>query len=117
MYIKDYLFGLLEHYTFTMQEIINDTAKKSEIVSLYLEEICDYLYNIRTTIDKSRLSTCNNRTILRIIKQQEISEQERKYLTELLAFGIEKENLENKNFKSLERLIYIPRNKPKKPKF
>ncbi len=117
MYIKDYLYKILSNHNMEMSDLLKETQEKSQIVLEYLQEICKYLYDLKDNIGECRISACNNRSITQILKGREDSGLNKQQLAELLAFGITKDELKKQDFKALDRLIYIPRNKPRKTLF
>lgn len=117
MYIKDYLYKILNDQNVEIANLLKETQERSQIVLEYLQEICKYLYDLKDNIGECRISACNNRYITQILKGKEDYEFNKQQLAELFAFGMTNEELKKQNFKALERLIYIPRNKPRKTLF
>lgn len=117
MYIKDSLYKILSNHSTNISDILKETQEKSILVLKYLQEICRYLYELKESVSDCRISACNNRHIIQVIKGKQDPRLNKKQLTELLALGITKYELDKLDFSPLERLIYIPRNKPRKTLF
>lgn len=112
MYMKDYLYHVLsEDNNISLDNILMSHKEKVVIVKRYIQDIAEYLYFLKSRITDSRLAVFNNKIRFIVKKRPSKFSDQQQQFAELVAFGISKENLEKKDYKEMERLIYIPKNK------
>lgn len=110
MYIKEYIYKCLAlNPESSLEEIFADYQRNRELITIYFQEICSYLLNIRRRIPNSRLSAFNNKIAFAARYKYDTLNEIQSDFAKLLALGTSRENLENKNFEDMERLVYIPK--------
>lgn len=110
MFIKEYIYQLLNLYPdVTVDDLFSGLDSKKDLVTQYFQEICIYLYTLRESIPKARLSAFNPKISFASKYRHEKLDRDYSLFADMLAFGTTLEKLQNKDFEDYQRIIYVPR--------
>lgn len=91
---------------------LEQISENKELVKLQVNDIFAYLYNTMLNIPNSRLSIGDINLLTSNLNKNILSNKQL-YLMEAISIGCSKQELENRNYNGIKKLIYVPKCKIK----
>lgn len=117
--ILNYVINSLYRYCANSSEdilnsklFLEQISENKELVKLQVNDIFMYLYNTMLNIPNSRLSIGDINLLTSNLDKNVLSNKQL-YLMEALSIGCSKQELKNRNYNGIKKLIYVPKCKIK----
>lgn len=117
--ILNYVINSLYRYCANSSEdilnsklFLEQVNRNRKLVKLQVNDIFAYLYNTMLNIPNSRLSIGDINLLTSNLNKNILSNKQL-YLMEALSIGCSKQELENRNYNGIKKLIYVPQCKIK----